>query len=210
MTRSGFAPLTRKIVTTALCAIFLSLPEPAAATPTYWADNGHYYEVVHTSGIDWFSAKAAAEGLTYSGIGGHLVTITSDAENLWLTSTFGAGSLHYHWIGGYQLPGSSEPLGGWSWITGESWGFTNWWPPGEPNNFGGRENAIVFDHGVTAAGKSWNDLNHDTGVLGYVVEYSSGTGPIPPPPTPVPESTSCVLMLTGLLTLVSQARRGRG
>jgi len=202
MTQPGIARPTSRSLMTALCAACLLFPSPAAATPVYRPDNGHYYEVVHGNGVDWSNAKAAAESLTYAGSTGHLVTITDQAENLWLTSTFGGGSLHFHWIGAYQPAGSSEPGGGWSWVTGESWGYTNWWPYGEPNNFGGNENAVVFDHGITAGGKSWNDLRHDAGVLGYVVEYSS-------PASPVPESTSFVLLGTGLIALMWRARSRR-
>jgi hypothetical protein len=30
------------------------------------------------------------------------------------------------WIGGYQDSNASEPEGGWNWVTGEPWIYTNW------------------------------------------------------------------------------------
>jgi len=179
----------------------------ALAAPVFWSDKGSYYEVVQSSGVNWLDAKAAAEGLTYQGRSGHLVTITSRNEGLWLTSTFGSNGLHLRWIGAFQAPSSNEPAGGWSWVTGETWSYTNWWLGGEPNNSGGRENTAVFDHGVSAGRKSWNDLNQDaTYVPGYVVEYSSTQGP---GPSPVPEPAGVVLICTGLAGLVARVLVGR-
>lgn len=123
------------------------------------------YEVIDDESINWSDAKESAELK-----GGHLVTITTADENLWLTNTFGPDVLHFHWIGGYQPSGSVEPDGGWSWVTGEPWNFNNW-SLYEPNNAYDGEDAVVFDHGVTVNGKSWNDLISTRFTRGYVVEY---------------------------------------
>jgi len=142
-----------------------------------WKGNGHYYQVVHIDGgISWDDAKAAAEAE-----GGYLATLTSAAENEWLTTTFGGGTpegfpayLDGCWIGGYQPPGSAEPDGGWTWVTGEAWNFTNWWPPIEPNNNPDGENAVVLEHGLLpGTGAAWNDLNSSWVRRGYVLEYSA-------------------------------------
>ena len=100
------------------------------------------------------------------------MTVTSATENLFLTNTYSANGLHYHWLGGVQPAGSSEPSGGWSWVSGEPFVFNNW-AGGEPNNTGGIENRIVFDHGTTANGKNWNDLAAGTATSGYIVEYEA-------------------------------------
>ncbi|MBI4848652.1 MAG: M6 family metalloprotease domain-containing protein [Nitrospirae bacterium] len=145
--------------------------------PAQWMDNGHYYLRVDVqAGINWNSAKTAAEGLTFMGMQGHLVTVSSDTENLFLTNSPELGNgdnwadlLHDHWLGGYQLPGSLEPDGGWKWVTNEEFVYTNW-GIGEPNNWGD-ENSIHFAHDISAGGKEWNDATGEELLPGYVVEF---------------------------------------
>lgn len=139
-------------------------PEQADAAPILNPANGHYYDVINGS-YTWAQANAAAQAM-----GGHLVTITSAQENQFLTTTFGSAGLHFRWTGGFQPPGSPEPAGGWSWVTGETFAFNNWASPGEPNNLG-NEDRIIFDHGVSANGKQWNDLNGSVLAAGFVVEF---------------------------------------
>lgn len=159
-----------------------------AAVPLLNSANGHYYDLIDAS-TNWDDANTAASSLTYLGIFGHLVTITDAQENFFLTSTFGSSALHLHWMGGLQPVGSSEPDGGWSWLTSEVFAFSNWWP-GEPNNNGGTEDRIIFDHGVTANGKSWNDYTGGWNANGYVVEFDTAT---------VPEPTTLALLAFGAL-----------
>ncbi|MBI5057601.1 MAG: M6 family metalloprotease domain-containing protein [Nitrospirae bacterium] len=145
--------------------------------PVQWLDNGHYYIRVDVPGINWNDAKTAAEGLTYMGLPGHLVTIASVGESLFLTNhpELGNGDnwedfLHDHWMGSYQIAGSTEPDGGWKWVTNENFSsFTNW-GAGEPNNFG-NENSIHFAHAITSSGKEWNDATGEELLPGYVVEF---------------------------------------
>jgi hypothetical protein len=63
-------------------------------------------------------------------------------------------------MGAYQdrtAPDYSEPSGGCRWVTGEPWGYTDWFP-GEPNN-----DSNVHDNGEDAGefdtylGNRWND-----------------------------------------------------
>ena len=84
------------------------------------------YQVVAGS-FTWPEAKKAAEAA-----GGHLATITSQQEwdIVYALKDKGAQQVY---LGGYQPAGSQEPNGGWSWVTGEPWSFTAWFP-GEPNN----------------------------------------------------------------------------
>src|SRR5262249_27254398 len=73
-----------------------------------------------------------------------------------------------HWIGGYQdrgAPDYSEPAGGWRWVTGGKWDYTNW-NGGEPNNYAGGED---FLQGLPSG-----DLKHRSApatITGYLVEY---------------------------------------
>lgn len=163
----------------------------AWAEPILWPVNGHYYDVVH-SAVTWDQAHAAANNLSWLGVAGHLATVTSAEENLFLTNKFGATALHLHWLGGYQPPGSPEPGGGWTWVTGEPFTFLGW-SPGEPNNAGGNEDRICFDHPVQAWGKPWNDLAGSTRANGYVVEF------------PVPEPSAGLLF--ALPVLMARRRR---
>jgi hypothetical protein len=97
-------------------------------------------------------------------------------------------AFHGPWLGGFQPAGSLEPDGGWQWVTGETWSFTNW-TVGEPNNTSGRE-AFLHFFGRSDDGRSstWNDLRDDFGITAFVVEY------IPAP------SSSIALVLTALAT----------
>ena len=139
------------------------------AAPKEWSENGHYYDKIDGS-FTWATANAAANQSRFMGRVGHLVTVTSAAENLFLTNTYTANGLHWHWLGGVQPACSREPSGGWSWVSGEPFAFNNW-ARFEPNNAGGSENKIVFDHDTTTNGKSWNDAAAGSAMSGYIVEY---------------------------------------
>lgn len=139
--------------------------------------NGHYYDVVDKP-ISWDDANLEAASLSYLGASGHLATITSAQENLFLTNAFGGSAIDTHWLGGYQLPGSVEPNGGWTWVTGEPWGYTNWFSTTEPNNAGGNENWVQFAHPLNADGKPWNDIYRDSS-SGYIVEFETSAVPEP-------------------------------
>jgi hypothetical protein len=152
--------------------IYMTTDHTATAVGSIVRQYGdHYYALVNVS-INWADARDAAASRQYEGLQGHLATVTSANENLWLTNTFTGDELHLHWIGGSQPPDSTEPDGGWTWITGEPWDFSNWWTPGEPNNLNGTEDSILFDHGVLPeVGKAWNDADGTNTADGYVVEY---------------------------------------
>jgi hypothetical protein len=90
--------------------------------------NGHWYEgVTLESGWTWSVAKQAAEA-----IGGALVSCESDPEwqfvrsrfsptqasSLWQVQSINALARMGPWIGGTQAPGSVEPSGGWTWLSG--------------------------------------------------------------------------------------------
>ncbi len=65
--------------------------------------------------------------MSYNGMNGHMATITSPDENNFIVTTFRDPS--YCWLGGFQpddVPVGIEPYGGWQWLTGEPWSYTNW------------------------------------------------------------------------------------
>lgn len=119
-------------------------------------------------------------------MGGYLATAPSAIENDYIFSLVsdplfwvGSGSdFAGPFLGGFQLPNSPEPDGGWQWVTGEPFDFTNWAPGEEPNNWMGREDKLqLFGKGQIAS--TWNDTLPETARLGFVVEWES----IPEPPS---------------------------
>lgn len=149
---------------------------PHAAAQIRNPDNGHYYEHVAVT-ISWDDAKIAAENRYYLGARGHLATITSAAESAFVASNFPS----YAFIGGFQQPGTAEPHGGWQWVTGEPWAYTNWYP-GEPSdtilNFGEDRLQIYPAIGGHPAGL-WNDITGVPSAIGYLVEYEPSGLPAP-------------------------------
>lgn len=135
--------------------------QPTANLPLN-PENGHVYELVEAGGgLNFSEARDAAAARTYNGTSGHLVTITSQAEQDFVSTTF---SDRTFWMGGIQPPGSPEPDGGFTWITGAPFAFTAWWS-GEPNNVGD-ENAIQMNN----FGR-WNDSPDSSLAYYYLVEY---------------------------------------
>ena len=167
------------------CAALAFAGASAPATPVVWnttdGGNGHAYEVVAApETLSWETARAAAKTR-----GGDLATITSPAENAFVFVL--ADSADYWidydghipmgpWLGGFQPLGSPEPDGGWQWVTGEPFAYTNWapGPPAQPSNTSG-EDRLHFFVAETAGqrGPTWNDVQNNGQALprAYVVEY---------------------------------------
>ncbi len=146
---------------------------PAQAAPVFWTENGHYYEAVPREGNWQQASDLALRSL------GYLVTVGDAAENIFafnLVDTpqywIDTGSTQVGpWIGGLQAPLSTEPDGGWKWVTGEAFTYTAW-REGEPNNVGGGEDRVNF-MGAADAGRGpfWNDAGGGSAMQGLVVEW---------------------------------------
>lgn len=150
------------------CTAGIGLAETVVrADWVYNPANGHSYQVVWIlESITWEDAAAAA-----AAAGGYLATITSKEENDFLLAYLqNSTTPAYYWIGGLQPPGSTEPDGGWTWVTGETWGYTNW-AEGEPNNFGQTDRLVFLPNGT------WDDAHGYQN--GYVIEKD----PVTPPQT---------------------------
>jgi hypothetical protein len=140
-----------------------------------WSGNGHHYQLSRSlvNQIDhylsWTQARVRAESLSFQGVSGHLVTITSQGENDFLVDRLlPAERTPAPLIGGFQPAGSAEPDGGWQWVTGEPFAYTNW-APAAPNNAPPDEDFLIFfDHGPIG---SWNDVPDTVSI--YIIEYDT-------------------------------------
>ncbi len=197
----------RKLLVAATVVVLVMSCTVVRADKFHWTANGHFYEPVHTpTGISWTDANVAAVAS-----GGYLATLTSAAENEFVFGLIaGAPDLwdHHHaetnlhgpWLGGYQIPGSPEPDGGWTWVTGEPWVFTNWAAGGgfqEPDDYLGNQQYVEYFRIAGAMEPTWNDehnVNSDPPSPGYIVEY-------------IPEPATLALLAAGLGTLVVRKRR---
>jgi hypothetical protein len=182
--------------------------------------NGHWYEVVSINGPTWTQARALATDRSFNGTSGHLATVTSAAEQLFIQSLLAGTTLianpypccgTHVFLGGYQdrtIPGYSEPLGGWRWVTDEPFVFSNWAqaPVVEPNDESGGEDFLLMSTGIGGAQPPgfpalgyWSDGgDNNFHNLGYVVEYSTTT---------VPEPSTWALTVAGFLGIFGIAKR---
>ncbi len=156
-----------------LTAIASSFITTAQAVPSVWAaGNGHSYEVIRSAGINWNDANAAA-----TAAGGYLATITSADEDAFVWGLVQAAQLGQVWGGGYQDAGENDPAGGWKWVTGECWTYSNW-APNEPNdNYGpGSEQHLGLNWQNLG---HWNDEGNLNNLFGYVIEWGDYTKCVP-------------------------------
>ena len=182
---------------------FETLPVPfqrLAPVPFTLPDGAvHWYEVVYLpqGGVNWVQAKALAEQA-----GGYLVSIHSDAENQFEFQLVAERKFWFQWdyshhgvmngpfLGGFQPRGSSEPKGGWRWVSGEPWTYEHWaWegmpgdrdprPNNQPNDATGDQNVLAFGE-VNEPVSTWGDFPqkfgtyrgpHDGKALGFIIEY---------------------------------------
>ncbi|VGO11855.1 hypothetical protein PDESU_00402 [Pontiella desulfatans] len=192
----------------------------SAAPPAEWPltseGNGHFYEVVYVpDSISWTDASNAAVNA-----GGYLATITSGAENNFVHNLIG-NSIYWDgpcgpWIGGFQTAGSPEPSGGWQWVTGEPFVYSNW-NSGQPNEFNNNnENCIHF--GWNPETPYWNDVPDRRNVFAsryvqsYIIEYDDNPSPIHyvdiDNPTPLPPYTTWSTAANEIQSAVNEASNG--
>ncbi|MEM8976999.1 MAG: lectin-like protein, partial [Pseudomonadota bacterium] len=99
-----------------------------------------------TAGLTWDEAKAEAEAL-----GGKLLEVNSQQENDFIMQTFG-GSAPI-WLGFSD----AQQEGTWVGADNLSASFTNWLP-GEPNNYGNQDYAII-----SSSDGRWDDIDANGG-----------------------------------------------
>ena len=142
----------------------------AVAVPIHNPANGHFYELIDIGSVTWDTANADAQTQHLGSHRGYLVSITSAEEQAWIVANISPPFGSY--IGGFQADKTNEPLGGWTWTSGEVWSYTNW-AVNEPNNVnGGTEDCAQF-----WTNDGWNDIpcnNPSFVYTTYVVEYNGG------------------------------------
>lgn len=142
----------------------------------------HYYQVVYMpdGNLNWFQAAYLADDA-----GGYLASITSEEENnfifnmvndqkyFWRFPKYIEGKSqnnHYEisigpFLGGYQPEGSKEPAGGWSWLSGEVWTYSNW--------------AVNLDDGIVDKDPRPNDQPNDSGNGQRIMGFGEMNLPVP-------------------------------
>jgi hypothetical protein len=168
--------------------LFLCTPILCFSAPSEWVQwdvssggNGHWYKAVPGfPGITWTLANELAHAQ-----GGYLATLTSAEEDAFVFSLVANDPQYFRLdtnysgpaLGGLQQEGAPEPAGGWYWVTGESWTYSNWYP-GQPNNqpWATPEERLHF----FGPDGQWNDLGKlDSNLGGYVIERNTKLAGLP-------------------------------
>ncbi|MDC7220614.1 MAG: hypothetical protein PQJ59_11830 [Spirochaetales bacterium] len=145
-------------------------------TFTNAAGDTHYYEVIYvkSGNLNWYQAAYLAEDA-----GGYLACPETEEENAFVFELvnddkyfwhFEEGGDHYGisigpFLGGYQPEGSAEPAGGWLWLSGNEWDWTNW--------------AVNLDDGVTDKDPRDNTQPNNSGESQPIMGYGEMNLPVP-------------------------------
>ena len=155
----------------------------ATVNPTgyyYLPTNGHFYRPIST-GANFADAITLSSQQTFKGQQGYLVTITSSDEDLFIFNNVPQSNIWFaaddrttegRWIisAGPEV-NTLLRIGNASGTNQQ--GIYNNWASGEPNDWGGNEDAAVTKWG---GGNQWNDLS-TANINPYVIEFGTWSNP---------------------------------
>jgi MFS family permease len=182
------------------------IPSFSLMSVTQWAlssgGNGHWYGIIATQ-LNWGQARDLATSINFLNQPGYLATITSQSENDYIYENliFNANNPSYYdeyFLGGFL--GTS----GWSWVTGEEFGYTNWSmyePNDNPPSYEPQAIGMWGSHQDDERripGRWNNEWPSYTGYWSIIEWGNPGTAQ---PPTAVPELSSLWLLSIGLCGL---------
>ena len=147
----------------------------------YNPTNGHFYRPIST-GATFANAITLSSQQTFKGQTGYLVTITSNDEDLFIFNNVPQSNIWFaaddrategRWVisAGPEVGTLLKTSNGQT--AGNVQGVYNNWAGGEPNDWGGNEDAAVTKWG---GGFFWNDLSV-ANVNPYVIEFGTWTNP---------------------------------
>jgi len=139
-----------------------------------WESGYGRYSLIGVNSLSWGQAKADAEAR-----GGHLATITSAEEWTRIYQIVGDqtfDNVARAFLGGRQISKANEPAGGWEWITGEPWAYTNFaTAQSQPDNRGNLEDYLEILGKREPSPFFWNDHYQNTDH--YLLEFGYPTDP---------------------------------
>ena len=96
--------------------------------------------------------------------GGNLACFSSKDEEKYAIDNYLSKTRtgYGYWIGAIRTSSDAYNRTGnaWRWVDGRPWGYTNFWPNYEPNNWGNREDRLhVWKNAANGLKGSWNDLS---------------------------------------------------
>jgi len=155
-TQKESTPMNIKNVAVALVALIASSAAQAQQAVQWRVQdggNGHWYRF-DSPHVNWDVQRIAA-----TAAGGYLACITAGAENAFVRNLVPSGDAAYL--------GAIRSASGWSWVSGEPWGYTNW-NAGEPN--GSSVGEVVW---LERDSGGWNDHPQAYDIQGAVIEWSA-------------------------------------
>lgn len=136
----------------------------AAAYVTY---EGHIY-ARYDMNLSWKLANTFCETA-----GGHLATITSEREKAVIEKLLEGAPFGKYWIGATD----ADWEGGWQWITGEPFEWTDW-DSGQPDNSDYEEEGENYLEMGSGFGNHWNDNYGENTDGGFILEIEPAAAEI--------------------------------
>lgn len=128
---------------------------------------GHTY-ARYDRNLTWELARSFCEKA-----GGHLATVTSDRENAVIQYLLEDAAYDRYWLGATD----EEWEGGWQWITGEAFDWTDWDGNQPDNNSGNEKEEENYLEIGSRFGGRWNDVSGSLQEGGFILEMEPAALP---------------------------------